>query len=162
MRGVGSALWRQELERADTLVTWLRDAVPADVRLVITGDHGMLNVPRAQRVVAEDEPGLLADVTALAGEGRLRQLMTGLPAAVVQRWRDRLGDRAWVRTRDEAVDEGWFGPLSPRLAGRFGDVLVAMADDGAVMSRTLAREFQLVGMHGSLTRAELEVPLLFA
>ncbi len=162
VRGVGSKLWLQELERADALVARVRDAVPPDVRLVITGDHGMVNVPRSQRIVAEDEPGLLADVTALAGEGRLRQLMTGRPGAVAGRWRDRLGDRAWVRTRDEAVEEGWFGAVSPRLAGRFGDVLVAMADDGAVMSRALAREFQLVGMHGSLTQAELEVPLLFA
>lgn len=162
VRGVGSSSWRRELRRSDALVTRLRAAVPEDVRLVVTGDHGMLNVPRSQRIVAEDEPGLLADVTALAGEGRLRQLMTGKPEAVAARWRDRLGERAWVRTRAEAIEEGWFGAVPPRLAGRFGDVLVAMADDGAVMSRTLAREFQLVGMHGSLTKAELEVPLLFA
>lgn len=162
VRGVGSKLWVEELGRADALVARLRQALPPDVRLLITGDHGMLNVPRALRLVAEDEPGLMADVTALAGEGRLRQLMTGRAQAVALRWRDRLGDRAWVRTREEAIEEGWFGEVSPRLAGRFGDVLVAMADDGAVMSRALPREFQLVGMHGSLTRAELEVPLLFA
>ncbi len=161
-RGVGSREWLRELARIDVLVARLREAVPAEVRLVVTGDHGMVNVPRSLRIVAEDEPGLLADVTAFAGEGRLRQLMTGRAADVAQRWRDRLADRAWVRTREEAIAEGWFGDVSPRLASRFGDVLVAMANHGAVMSRTLPREFQLVGMHGSLTRAELEVPLLFA
>jgi hypothetical protein len=60
------------------------------------------------------------------------------------------------------VAAGWFGDVSPRLAGRFGDVLVAMADDGAVMTRTLPRELALMGMHGSLTPAEVEIPLLFA
>lgn len=144
------------------MVAQLRDAVPEDVPLVITGDHGMVNVPRSLRLVAEDEPGLLDEVTALAGEGRLRQLMTDRAGAVARRWQDRLGERAWVRTRDEAIAEGWFGDVSPRLAGRFGDVLVAMADDGAVMTRKLPREFRLVGMHGSLTPAELEVPLLVA
>ncbi|MFT4109584.1 alkaline phosphatase family protein [Propionicimonas sp.] len=161
-RGVGSPLWLAELGRTDRLVAQLRDALPADVRLVVTGDHGMVDVPRRQRLVVEDEPELLAGVTALAGEGRFRQLMTGEPGALARRWRDRLGDRAWVRTRDEAIEEGWFGEVSPRLADRFGDVLVAMADDGAVMTRTLPREAELVGMHGSLTPAEMQVPLLFA
>ena len=71
-----------------------------------------------------------------------------------------LGTSAWVRTRAEAIEEGWFGAVSPRLADRFGNVLVAMADDGAVMSRMLPKELTLVGMHASLTPAELDVPLL--
>ena len=37
-----------------------------------------------------------------------------------------------------------------------------MRNDGAVMSRTLAKELTLVGMHGSLTAAEMAVPLLVA
>ncbi|MGC3993533.1 MAG: alkaline phosphatase family protein [Propionicimonas sp.] len=160
--GTGSPAWLTELGRTDQLVAELRDALPDDVRMVVTGDHGMVDVPRRRRLVVEDEPDLLAGVTAFAGEGRLRQLMTREPAALAARWHDRLGDRAWVRTRDEAIDEGWFGDVSPRLADRFGDVLVAMADDGAVMTRTLPRELTLVGMHGSLTPEELQVPLLFA
>ena len=158
--GVGSAPWLHELASADALLAQVRAALPDDVRLIVTGDHGMINVPQASRIFAEDEPDLLAEVTALAGEGRLRQLMTRRPDAVAARWRDRLGTSAWVRTRTEAIDEGWFGAVSPRLADRFGDVLVAMADDGAVMSRTLPKELTLVGMHGSLTPEELDVPLL--
>jgi hypothetical protein len=160
--GTGSTAWLRELAAVDALVAQLRDALPTDVRLIITGDHGMLDVPAGARVVVEDEPDLTAGVTALAGEGRFRQLMTREPEAVAGRWRDRLGGRAWVRTRNEAIDSGWFGEVSARLAGRFGDVLVAMADDGAVMTRALPRELMLVGMHGSLTASELEVPLLVA
>ena len=55
---------------------------------------------------------------------------------------------------------GWFGDMSSRVRPRFGDVLVAMRDDWAVMSRALERELGLVGQHGSLTRAEMLVPLL--
>ncbi len=160
--GLGSPAWLRELAAADDLVARLRSELPDDVRLVVTGDHGMVNVPQRNRVIVEDVPGLLAGVYAFAGEGRLRQLMTRSPAAVAERWRDLLGERAWVRTRDEAVAEGWFGDVAPRLAGRFGDVLVAMADDGAVLTRKLPRELQLVGMHGSLTTDEMTVPLLEA
>lgn len=160
--GVGSGPWLAQLATVDALVARLRDELGDDVVIVVTGDHGMVNVPRANRVVVEDEPELLAEVTALAGEGRLRQLMTRHPDAVATRWRDRLGEQAWVRRREEAVEEGWFGEVSPRLAGRFGDVLVAMADDGAVMTRTLPKELRLVGMHGSLTAEEMTVPLILA
>ena len=160
--GVGSPQWLAALARADELARRLRRSLDDSVRLVVTGDHGMVNVPAAARIVVEDAPGLLAEVTAFAGEGRLRQLMVadGAAEAVASRWRAELGERAWVRTRPEAVAEGWFGELASRFAGRFGDVLVAMADDGAVLSRTLPKELSLVGMHGSLTAAEMTVPLL--
>ncbi len=160
VHGVGSQQWLAELAAADALVAGLRTALPADVRVVITGDHGMVNVPPNHRVVVEDEPDLMADVTAFAGEGRLRQLMTPRAELVAGRWRELLAHRAWVRTRQEAIADGWFGEVQPRLADRFGDVLVAMAEDWAVLSRTLPRELDLVGMHGSLTPEELAVPLL--
>lgn len=159
-RGAGSSAWLRRLAEVDALAQALRAALPAEAVLLITGDHGMVNVPKHNRLIVEDEPELLTGVTALAGEGRFRQLMTAQPQAVAARWRDRLGERAWVRTREEAEAEGWFGPLSPSLAPRFGDVLVACSDDGAVMTRALPREMALVGMHGSLTAAEMEIPLL--
>ena len=162
VHGMGSRQWLAELVAADALVAALRAALPDDVTLVITGDHGMVNVPADRRLLVEDEPYLMADVMAFAGEGRFRQLMTPKPTEVARRWQERLGSRAWVRTRQEAIDDRWFGEVQPRLADRFGDVLVAMADDGAVLSRTLPRELDLVGMHGSLTPAELAVPLLVA
>ena len=117
---------------------------------------------RVQRIVVEDDPGLVAGVSALAGEGRFRQLYVDdePPRRVAERWRDRLGNLAWVRTRDEAVEQGWFGDVDPDLAERYGHVLVAMRFDWAVMTRQYPREFELVGMHGSLTAAEMEVPLL--
>jgi hypothetical protein len=162
--GVGSGPWLAALASADHLAKRLREALGDSVRLVVTGDHGMVNVPANARLIVEDQPALLRDVTALAGEGRLRQLMVsaGTADAVASRWREALGERAWVRTRADAVEEGWFGDLAPRFADRFGDVLVARSDDGAVMTRTLPRELGLVGMHGSLTSAEMLVPLLIA
>lgn len=162
--GIDSPAWRAALAEVDALAASLREALPESVRLVITADHGMVDVPGDARVLVEDEPGLLTEVTAFAGEGRLRHLMveSGCSEQVAARWRARLGERAWVRTRAEAVTEGWFGETPNRLAHRFGDVIVAMADDGAILSRKLVGELSLVGMHGSLTSAEMGIPLLVA
>lgn len=160
--GIASARWRDRLRWTDGLAAALADGLPSGTGLLITGDHGMVDVPREGCVVLEDEPDLMADLDLIGGEPRLRQLYTrpGTAGTVASRWRDRLGVAAWVRTRDEAVDEGWFGPMAGRLADRFGDVLVARADDGALLSRAAPKEWGLVGMHGSLTHAEMAVPLL--
>ncbi|WP_232821938.1 alkaline phosphatase family protein [Desertihabitans aurantiacus] len=164
VEGSRSEAWLRHLIRIDAYCARLRQALPDDVRLVVTGDHGMVDVAWADQLVVEDEPELLVGVHRLAGEGRLRQLhladAANQLAGVTARWRDRLGEGAWVRTRDEAFDEGWFGPADDRVRLRFGDVLVAMRGPGAVMTRSLDRELSLVGMHGSLTSAEMRVPLL--
>jgi len=160
--GCESAEWVTHLTRIDAMCERLRDALPADVALIITGDHGMVDIPTDHQVVAEDHPDLMAGISALAGEGRFRHLYVDKddPAAVAARWSDRLGGRAWVRVRGDAVDEGWFGPVDDDLRERYGHVLVALRDDWAVMTRQFPRELTLVGMHGSLTAAEMVVPLL--
>lgn len=161
--GCRSPQWLDQLRRVDRFCSELRRALPERVRLLVTADHGMVDVPGRNHLIVEDEPSMLADVAVMAGEGRLRHLYlerSADAAAVQRRWIDRLGDHAWVRTRDEAADEGWFGELDPSVAGRFGDVLVAMRTDWAVMTRTLRHEMELVGMHGSLTADEMMVPLL--
>ncbi len=160
--GVASPQWQRRLGLVARFVARLRDALPADVVLLVTGDHGMVDVPGHHRVIAEDDPTLMAGVDLLAGEARFRQLYTSDPEGVAERWANRFGDRAWVRTRAQAAAEGWFGELDSRVAARFGDVVVAMRTDWGVLTTTFPKEHSLVGMHGSLTEAEMVVPLLVA
>lgn len=158
--GVDSPQWRRVLRGVSDFAADLRDELPDDVTVLITGDHGMLDVPSSRRVVAEWEPSLMAGVEELAGEGRMRQVYTEEPEAVAQRWRRVLGERAWVVRREEAIEQGWFGPVDAAVLDRIGDVLVAMREDWAVMSTTLPGEHNLIGMHGSLTADEMVVPLV--
>ncbi|MGL5405315.1 MAG: alkaline phosphatase family protein [Propionibacteriaceae bacterium] len=158
--GVASWQWLDSLHRIDEFLGDLRAALPADVRLLVTGDHGMIDIPQQQRIVLEDDASLMAGLEHVAGEGRFRHLWTDEPEAVARRWQQVLGERAWIRTRQEAIAEGWFGDVSAPYQRRFGDVLVAMRDTWAVMTKTLPREFGLVGMHASLTPDEMLVPLL--
>jgi Type I phosphodiesterase / nucleotide pyrophosphatase len=164
VHGCNSADWLQQLARIDAMCERLRAALPPQVTVIVTGDHGMVDIPLEQRIVAEDDPALIAGVTALAGEARFRQLYVDQESArrVADRWRARLGELAWVRTRDEAIDEGWFATIDDQLRERWGHVLVALRGDWAVMTSAFPREYTLIGMHGSLTPAEMLVPLLVA
>ena len=75
----------------------------------------------------------------------------------------RLGDDALVLPTEQAVAEGWFGAVSPRVADRIGDV-VAVALGTLAMVRTQAEPglSALPGQHGGLTPDEQWVPLLLA
>jgi Type I phosphodiesterase / nucleotide pyrophosphatase len=164
VHGCNSADWLQQLARIDAMCERLRTALPPQVTVIVTGDHGMVDIPAQQRILAEDDPALMAGVTALAGEARFRQLYVDQEPArrVADRWRARLGELAWVRTRDEAIEEGWFAAIDDQLRERWGHVLVALRGDWAVMTSAFPREYTLIGMHGSLTPAEMIVPLLVA
>jgi predicted AlkP superfamily pyrophosphatase or phosphodiesterase len=83
--GCHSVAWRRQLRRIDRMCERLRAALPDDVRLVITGDHGMVDVPKKHQIIAEDERILMAGVSALAGEARFRQLCRSGPACASRR-----------------------------------------------------------------------------
>lgn len=160
--GVGSRKWEQALSRIDRRCRMLADRLPGDATMIVTADHGMVNGDPGGRLVIEDDPELRAGIDAVGGEARFRHLYVDHddPQLVARRWRDRLGDWAWVRTREEAIADGWFGPVDADVRQRYGHVLAALRDDRAIMTRTQPREMGLTGMHGSLTPAEMHVPLL--
>ena len=64
-------------------------------------------------------------------------------------------------TLETADAAGWFGDIRPKVRPRIGDVVVASTGRYAVLSRQyFPIETKLVGFHGSLTEAEMLVPLL--
>jgi hypothetical protein len=165
VRGVDSAAWRAQLALIDRLVEQVLDGLPDDAALLVTADHGMLDVPADTRFDLDAEPALDEGVRVLAGEPRARYVHTeaGAEDDVLARWRELLGERAWVAGREEAVASGIFGPVDDALAARIGDV-VALAR-GTWAFTTPSREpgpSRLAAFHGSLTATELAIPLLAA
>jgi hypothetical protein len=161
--GVGSEAWYNQLAHVDKLAEQLANALPSGSYLYVTADHGMVDVGPEDRIDADAHPGLRAGVALLGGEPRARHLyaLPGAAADVLASWREILGERAWVLPRDEAIKEGWFGPVDPRMADRIGDVVAAPAGSLAIVATNAEpRESRLFGMHGSLTPSEQFVPAL--
>lgn len=164
LRGVASDAWRMELANVDRLCSTIAARLPRRSLLVVTGDHGMVDVPPDQRIDFDASPDLQSGVRYLAGEGRARHVFVrkGAAADVAAAWAATLGDRAWVVTGETAVRAGWFGPdVPPSVRPHIGDVIVAARTPMAVVSRRAApMEADLVGHHGSFTADEQLVPFV--
>jgi Type I phosphodiesterase / nucleotide pyrophosphatase len=161
--GCRSEAWRHQLATVDAFAHRLRETIPADAALLVTADHGMVDVPAEDRIDVDAEPALREGVALVGGEARFRHVYcrAGAVDDVAARWRERLGERAVVLTREQAVAAGWFGTVRREVEPRLGDVLVACVDSVAVLSsERFPHESALVGLHGSLTAEEMYVPLL--
>lgn len=161
--GVASTQWLQQLAMVDAEAEQMRDALPHSVRLLVVADHGMVDSEVSSRVDVDEVLELRDGVALLGGEARFRHLYCsrGSVDNVVATWREVLGDKALVLTRDDAVARGWFGEVSPGVLPRVGDVMVACRGDAAIVSTAdFPYEKSLVGMHGSLTPAEMLIPIL--
>lgn len=160
-RGFGP-YYEAELRAADRLVADVLEALPVGATLLVTADHGQVHV--GDRIVIPS-PELLADVTLQSGEGRFRWLHAarGAVDAVAAVAREELGDVAWVVTKEQVLDECWFGPvMAPAVRSRLGDVALVAFEPVSFDDPADSGPFALVCRHGSLTSAEVNVPLVGA
>ncbi|MEO7071186.1 MAG: alkaline phosphatase family protein [Nostocoides sp.] len=162
VHGCGSWEWGEELTAIDGELARLARSVPSDTAVHITADHGMIDAPHALRIDVAHDPGLARGIRHVGGEFRAPQLYceAGAVDDVRSAWESTLGDRAWLRSRDEAIDAGWFGAVADRNRPRIGDLVVAMRETFAVVDSRTARPqlLALHGLHGSLTEAEVAIP----
>jgi len=160
-RGFGP-YYESELRAADALVADVLAALPSGTTLLVTADHGQVHV--GDRIVHPSDE-LLADVTLQSGEGRFRWLhaRAGAASSVHSIAAAQLGDVAWVATREQMLDEHWFGPtMAPAVRSRLGDVALVAREPVSFHDDADSGPFELVCRHGSLTSAEVLVPLLAA
>ncbi len=163
-KGWESGEWTAALESVDAAVRELVSALGRRDGLLVTADHGVLDVGVWSHVLIDETPGLLEGIHHVAGEPRCLQLHLEHGVSldtVVERWRDAESARSWVATRQEVVESGWFGEVDPSVAPRMGDVFVAARKAIAYYDgRTAGASRGMIGQHGSLSPAEVRVPLV--
>lgn len=151
-----------EVHAADRMIGDLLEVVPTGTAVVVTSDHGQIDVGANVIPLAAE---VMAHVSMQSGEGRFRWLHArpGHVTALVDSATAHHGDVAWVRTREQVIDEGWFGPtVTADAQARLGDVALVARADVAFSEPNDTGPYELVGRHGSATSAELYVPLLAA
>jgi hypothetical protein len=161
--GVDSAQWRAQLRAIDANVERIRAALPGETRLLVIADHGMIDSRDEARIDIDDVPTLREGVTLVGGEARFRHLYCRPGAAIETQkcWQEELGESVSVWLKDQAIAAGFFGEVTPLSRPRIGDVVVAARRNVALFSsKDFRYETTLIGLHGSLTEAEMHIPLI--
>lgn len=158
--GLHDGYYEAELAFVDRLVGDVLASLPSSAALLVTSDHGQVHLG--------DDAWLPLGATAAfveecSGDGRFRYLHARRGAAgdLLAAAREEHAAHAWVLSREELLDEGWLGPPpSAVIARRLGDVVLAASAAIGFVDPELPREASLRSAHGSLTAAEMLVPLL--
>jgi predicted AlkP superfamily pyrophosphatase or phosphodiesterase len=149
-----------ELVAVDRLVADLMAVLPSGAALVVTSDHGQVDV--GDNLINPD-PLVMSHVAYQSGEGRFRWLHArpGRARAMFEAARELHSDHAHVVEVDRTIEEGWFGPeVTDTARSRLGDVALVARDACSFVDPADGGLFQLVARHGSLTADEMYVPLL--
>lgn len=160
VHGVESGEWTAALEEFDAGLRTLLARIPRGTRVMLTADHGMIDVSPTTLFDCATHPELAKDLRIIAGETRSIHVhaQPGCGEAVRRRWAEYLGERAWVMSPQEASHYLGKGPGLTLI----GDAIVFMAGRyGVVDSRIQSQgAIGLVGVHGSLTEDEMLIPVI--
>ncbi len=151
-----------EIVAVDRLVEYMIRLLPQSAALVLTSDHGQVDV--GDNVVRVDKD-VMAHVSYQSGEGRFRWLHArpGHARVLLEAATDLHRDTGWIVSREQMLDEHWFGPVVTEDAhARLGDVALVARDPVAYLDPDDTGPFELIARHGSVTPAEMRVPLLVA
>jgi predicted AlkP superfamily pyrophosphatase or phosphodiesterase len=168
--GWESDRWLAQLETLDSEVARFASTLRSDEGMLLTADHGVIDVPNTKHVLFDTEAALVDGVRHVAGDPRcvalyLEPHQSAVTAdTLADAWRASQGDRAWVYTRAEAVAAGLYGRVADEVLPRIGDVIVAARKGIAYYDSRPANQKArgMIGQHGSLTDDEVRVPLIRA
>ena len=153
-------LYDAEVVAVDRMVSDLVALLPPGAVLLVTADHGQIEVGNRVEMLGREA---MTMTRFLSGEGRFRWVHArpGAAADLFDLLHERYSGSTWVRTRDQLVDDGWFGgPLADGFADRVGDVALVPWEPIAFMDPSDTGENRLACRHGSLTTDEMLVPLV--
>jgi len=159
--GVSSDQWIRRLEELDGFISDVSSRLQPRDGLLVTADHGVIDVPPSRHLLVPADSTLL-DGVVVGGEPRFLHLYCDDPARTLALWSEAEVSRSHVATRDQAIEAGWFGAVADFARPRIGDVLVTPRTESVyyIDGVASAQSRAMVGQHGGLSRAETLVPIL--
>jgi hypothetical protein len=168
--GVNSKEYLYDVKKLDDFIKDLRSELDDDTALLVTADHGIINV--GERISCKPLEALNVIVS---GESRFR-LVTWpqnatdyeIDLALSIAW-EIVGDTGIVVKISDAIADGWFGPIDGdsgetikiESLDRLKNSLVMIPrGDKIYVNEAYEHEKIVKSMHGSATKTEVEVPLI--
>ena len=160
--GFKSREWLEKLEDLDSAIRDLIQSLPANCGALLTADHGIVDVDHQNQVYLDelDLPGLVS----VGGDPRVLFLYldTADLTEMLTELKTFFGKRAFVATKKEVVDAGWYGKVNADSLNRMPDIFIIASGQTALYHRDFAKpkSLKMIGQHGSISEDELFVPLL--
>jgi predicted AlkP superfamily pyrophosphatase or phosphodiesterase len=165
--GVDSQNWREKLEDLDAAIKTLAQGLPKNAGLLLTADHGVIDVPREKHIYLDQFKEQLSGLSAVGGDPRVLFLyFEGLGSDEIKiratQLNEALGGAVSVHTKDELVRSGWYGEVSSDASERMPELFLITIGTWALYHRDFAKpkSLNMIGQHGSISPEELTVPLL--
>ena len=164
-QGAASQKWLIELEELDSQVRQLAAHLGKGDGLLLTADHGIVDVPAHRQVFLDTLDVDWSMVREVAGEPRVNFIYLNDPpvsVAFASALQSVIGDAGLALTRAAVLEAGWYGDATQVAIERMPDVFVLATKNVAFYHRDYApaASLSMIGQHGGLSSAELTVPLL--
>jgi predicted AlkP superfamily pyrophosphatase or phosphodiesterase len=161
-KGFLSSEWSAKLEDLESALRGLVLATRKDSGILLTADHGIVDVPKDKHFYLDEL--VLDGLQNVGGDPRVLFLyFENAPSlSVQQKIQDFVGKSAYVATKDELIQAGWFGEITDYSIERMPQLFVIGTAKAAFYHRDFAKRksLEMIGQHGSVSAEELSVPLL--
>jgi len=167
-RGTGDGQVVELLAVLDGLLGRLRAQLPGRSRMVVSADHGLLDVPAERSFILEQaHPLIRALICPPTGEPRVPMfhVAAGCEEDFLERFAGLLGESFALIGLDEAEQLRLFGPgeLTEPMRARLGDYVAVAIEPAAIYFRPAGQQAKVhKAAHAGLSRQEMIVPLIVA
>jgi predicted AlkP superfamily pyrophosphatase or phosphodiesterase len=162
--GWSSSGWAAMLEELDALLRSFCEQLPNDTGVIITADHGMVETSKPRQLVLDDFYDKSGSVQFVGGDTRVNYVYLDSIGAIDQVVED-LESVSYafdaVKTED-AIAANWFGEVLQPARDRLPELMLLAKSDFTLYHSKFfkTRSFDMIAHHGSLSPAEIRVPLI--
>lgn len=164
--GVAHASVVPLVEDIDAQIDRLATSLGGRARIIVTADHGLIDVPpQHQTLLLDGDPLLDLLKVPPSGDARLPifHVRDERHDAFVSLFNERFSDCIWLLPTDQADQMELFGPgpLSPLARPRFGDYIGIAHQPATVAYHPRAKppKHLYLGVHAGLSPQEMQIPL---
>lgn len=163
--GSRSMQWLQRAEDVDSELSRLVDQTPKRAGILVTADHGIVDVPTTNHIYLDDLDFDWTVVQSFGGDPRSRYLYLtepSLTSSVRQTLTDKLGVDVHVCELQDLVDSGWLANPSAEARSLLPQLFLIAKTSVAIYHRSFSKpqSMKMIGQHGSISDAETRVPLV--
>ena len=163
--GVDSLSWLSTLEEVDSLIQKFMASLPKNVGVIVTADHGILDVHASNHVFLDELPWFSDAVARTGGDPRCNFIYLNQRSDYLQvkkALEEAVGQSAYVVEPRELSESGWAIWEDANNQNLVPDLVLIWAEESVGYDRRTASKnsMKMVGQHGAITDRETRIPLI--